>query len=334
MDRKKSLVVLTLGLVWACSGCDVPPTPPQAPSGGSLDVLAIGPGDVVEFEATTSLETARINYLYRLTVLENYYNRIGNADNVLAARRERSSLERSQTFKWEGLPQILPPQGESVVGSDERLLVEYLLQARGEYLGTLEQLERLYENRGNTYRAKLMANVRARHDPVRIYTYYLDAEIPPQRLRPTEVIPQADALFERARKLLIDGKGLLHTFVTTNYDKERKALLLFRELVEKYPASTKIALSAYYIADIYKEYFNEDIRAVRWYERAWQWDPNITEPARFQAATVYDLRLHNPRKAIELYRTVIEFEQFNQFNARFAEQRICELEQQLAKKGE
>ena len=105
------------------------------------------------------------------------------------------------------------------------------------------------------------------------------------------------------------------------------------ELIEKYPTSDKIALAAFYIGDIYREYVRNYPLAVKWFERAWQWDPNITEPARFQAATVHDIRLHNPIKAIELYRAAIELET-NRSNARFAERRIPELEQQLANNPE
>ena len=101
-----------------------------------------------------------------------------------------------------------------------------------------------------------------------------------------------------------------------------KAVVLFRDVIDHYPHSTKIALSAYFIAEIYKEYFNENTRAVKWYERAWQWDKNITEPARFQAATVYDLRLKNPKKAIECYRAAIKDDPWRLANREYAQDRI------------
>ena len=113
--------------------------------------------------------------------------------------------------------------------------------------------------------------------------------------------------------------------VTTSYPKQRQALLKFRELIDKYPTSNKLAQSAYYVGEIYKEYFNENVRAVHWYRRAWQLDPNIPVPARFQAATVYDLRLQDKEKAIECYRLAIKHEQFNSSNVRYSHQRIAEL---------
>jgi hypothetical protein len=102
------------------------------------------------------------------------------------------------------------------------------------------------------------------------------------------------------------------------------------DLVHTYPTSTRIALSAYYIGEIYKEYFDENYRGVLWYERAWQWDPGITQPARFQAAVVYDYRLHHRGKAVELYRLVLQDETFNVTNTLFAERRIEELTQPRA----
>jgi len=48
-------------------------------------------------------------------------------------------------------------------------------------------------------------------------------------------------------------------------------------------------------------------------------------PSRFQAAVVTDLRLYNKTEAIELYRQVIQHEQFNASNVQFAHNRIRDL---------
>ena len=219
--------------------------------------------------------------------------------------------------------------GEPVTGTDERLLVEYTVAARQQWLGAMDELVQFYSRRSpDSYKAARVQNAISRFDPVRTYMYYGAAEIPGADLRPTSVIPQADTLYDEAYKLYRDGKGITHTFMTTSYDKERQALAKFLELVQKYPNSTKIALSAYFIGEIYKEYFNENLRAVTWYERAWQWDPDISEPARFQAATVYDYRLHQRQKALELYKQVLERERFNKSNVTFSQRRIAELTKQ------
>jgi hypothetical protein len=316
-----SLATVLIG-VWAC-GCDVPPPAPRAASSGKT--LTVRQDDPEEVREALALETARVAYQDRLEVLRDYYERVGNADKYQAACNELNTLHQAQMFHYGDLPQIVPPERENLESPDERLLVEYVVAARRAYLTAVDKLIALYENEGNHYRASFVRSIKERFDPVRIYMYFPAAEIPPADLRASDSIPEADAMYAEARKLFFQGKGLLHTFVTTSYRKERRALVTFMELIEKYPTSNKIALSAYYIGDIYKEYFNEDVRAVLWYERAWQWDPNIQEPARFQAGTVYDLRLHNPEKAVQCYAGAIQHEQFNQSNVRYATQRITEL---------
>jgi len=318
----------SLVLAVACClviGCDTPPAAPRAAAPDNTNALTVKQDDEAEVQAAMAIETARVNYKHRLEVLRDYYERVGSADKYLAACEELRTLQQAQAFSWQGLPEVLPPPRESLEGADERLLVEYTVAARNAYLSAADALLAHYKQTGNTYRATFIESIKKRYDPVRAHMYFQSAEIPGPDLRPTEVIREADELYAKALRLFREGKGILHTFVTTDYNKERQALQLFLELVHKYPTSTKIAPSAYYIGDIYKEYFNEDVRAVRWYERAWQWDPTVTEPARFQAATVYDLRLHNPEKAVECYKGAIEHEQFNQSNANFARKRIEEL---------
>ena len=319
------LVGVSASLILA--GCDVSPSPQATRIGIIADKLAIAPGDTEELKAVTAMEQTLANYQYRLEVLRSYYQRVGNMDKYNWATNEINNVRRSKTFTWEGLPSITPAAGESVENADERVLVEYVVAARKDYLAALDALESFYFQRDpKSYKGGRIRNMKDRLDPVYIYIYFLEAEMPPADLKPVEVIPEADRMYDQAVKLFGEGKGPLHFAAFTDYNKERRALVLFRDLIRKYPRSTKIALSAYYIADIYKEYFNEDVRAVAWYERAWTWDPNITEPARFQAATVYDQRLHNRAKAVECYRLSMRSDPSRLGNFDHARKRIEELE--------
>ena len=306
------------------AGCDRPPSPPKTAEGRRVKVVSVAPESTAEREAVTGVESARINYRYRLGVLQAYYERVGNMDKYNWTREEMKNLDRVQTFSWEGIPEVLPPEGESIEGADERLLVEYVISARRAYIKAIADLAGFYRDGGQAFKADLVNNMQVRFDPIRTYLYFLNAETPSVQVKPTEVIPEADSMFDRAYKLFRQGKGYIPV-VTTSYSKERKALVIFRELIRKYPRSTKVALSAYYMADIYKEYFRHDVRAVHWYRQAWLWDPSLQEPARFQAATVYDFRLHHYAKAIECYKLAIQHEQFNASNVRYAHQRIREL---------
>ena len=323
-----TLAKLGFVAVWTCGllvGCDSPPSPPSTVNHKVPSTLTIVSGDQAELAAATKAETAKVNYRYRLTVLHTYYTQTGNMDKTRWAQNETNNLDRAQTFQWAGIPQIVSPTGESLAGVDEHLLVESVIGARTAYLDAMRALLAYYRGAtGDTYKAQRVANVLERFDPIRTYKYFLEAEMPPAGLRPVQVIPEAQQMFDQAVKLHRQGKGLIPA-LGTSYSKQRRALLLFLNLVNKYPQSTNIAEAAYYIAEIYKEYFDENIRAVGWYLRAVQWDPNLTKPARFQAAVVSDYRLYNRTQAIELYRQVIQHEQFNASNVQFSHDRIREL---------
>jgi tetratricopeptide (TPR) repeat protein len=297
--------------VWSLTaGCDRPVGPPKTANHKVPKSLAVAPGNAAERGAVTAAEEARVNYHYRLTVLRSYYK----------------NLAQAHTFTWEGVAEVNPPKGESLASADEHLLVEYTVSARKAYLKALRDLVKFYRSAdANSYKAERVANILDRFDPVRTYMYFMEAELPPASLRPVEVIPEAEEMYAKGIQLYEEGKGIFRTFVTTDYRKERRALEVLLRLVRTYPQSTKIALAAYHIGEIYKEYFNENLRAVHWYERAWQWDANLTKPARFHAAAVHDYRLYNRAKAVELYRQTIIHEQFNASNVRFAHQRIREL---------
>jgi len=316
------VVLLACGFL---AGCDRPPSPPKTANNRLPRTLTVTAGNTAETAAATSAESARVNYRYRLTVLGTYYVRTGDLDKARWVQRETKNLDDAQTFQWSGIPEITPPAGESLSDADEHLLVEYVLGARTAYLNAMRSLLGFYRDKaGDLYKAQRVSNVLDRFDPIRTYKYFLEAEMPAATHRPVQVVPEADKMYAQAIKLHKRGKGILGP-LTTNYEKERQALMLLLNLVNRYPQSTKIALAGFYIGEIYKEYFNENIRAVAWYVRAVQWDANLTKPARFQAAAVQDYRLYNKAKAIELYRQVIQHEQFNAGNVQWAHNRIRKL---------
>ena len=317
-------ILVTVATILA-AGCNRKPQAPKNAQGDRVKVVTLSQDRPDELKHATNLETARVNYRYRVQVLQAYYENVGNMDKFVWTEREMKNLDTTMTFDWAGLPEIIPPKGETVVEVDEQVLVEYVVAARTKYTTTAETLKAFYSNNDEAFIADLIANMQDRLDPIHVYMYFLSAEIPPADLKPTAVIPEADLEYKAALKLHKQGKGLLHIALTTNYDKQRRALLKFRNVVEKYPTSNKIPLTAYYIGEIYKEYFNENLRAIGWYQRAWQWDPNIEKPARFQAAVVQDLRLRDYGKAVELYREVIKHEQSNAGHVSYAHERIAEL---------
>lgn len=326
--KRTPAIAIALGLAWSTLliGCwDKPATPPRTDDWRQVTLLSVEKTNPEEVTAVTNMETARANYRYRLEVLAGYYNKIGHLDKYNWAMAEWGNLNNAKVFTWENVPEVQPPTGESLSNADERLLVEFAVAARNEYIDSVNKVLKMYEARRQDFKAKTIANMRDRLDPIKLYPYFPDAMLPPRDLKPVEVISEAEAMYAQAVGLFKEGKGWAHTFVSTSYEKERQAAVLFQKLIHDYPRSTRIAMSAYYLAEINKEYFRQNTLAVFWYERAWTWDPNIPEPARFQAATVYDVHLHNYAKAVECYRKSMQSDPGRLGNYEFSKNRVAEL---------
>lgn len=293
-------------------------------------MLTVSPEAVVERRTVTAVETSRVNYMFHLNVLKDYYQNIGNIGKLTWATREINNLQRARAFQWRGIPAILPPARESLEEPDERLLVENVVSARRDYQTAVIKLLAYYERQNLTFKANVIRNMQERLYPFRTYMYFLSAEIPPADLKTDRVIPEVDALYLEARNLHEQNKGVVLFRIGVNFPNQRRALALLTELMRKYPRSTRAPMAAFFIAEIYKEYFQENLRAVKWYERAWQWDPNISVPARFQAAVIHDLRLRNTKEALECYRMVLQNETFDSDNVKFARDRIKVLTKRAA----
>ncbi len=212
----------------------------------------------------------------------------------------------------------------NVADASEVDLVERVLADRADYFHSLQALRDYYVNHGS-HDKRLWADAELddlRH--VRRFKYILSAEVPPPSLKPTDSVVDADTMFQRGLELMKEGgHGVPGLY---RQDKMTEALNVFKELISKYPNSDKIDDAAFYCGEIHKEYFkNQELIAVEWYERAKQWNPNLPYPALFQEAVVYDFRLHNRAKALELYQRVLEEETDNSSNTAFATRRIYEL---------
>jgi len=323
--RNTATAMVLIGLLvgaLATGGCDVRPGTLKTADGKVLTELAINASDGDEVAAVGDLQAAATKYEQALKVLHTYYEKVGALDQQIWSDKELTNFRQAKTWRYVGVEPPAAPADQSVDNANEAGLIEQVLGARDAWTGGLKALADLYAAKGMTFKLTAIQNVQARFDPIRTYEYFLHAEIPPASLKPQTVSKPADDLFGRALKLHKRGKILP---AVTNYNKQRQALGLFRQLVREHPTSDKIAKAAYYVGEIYKEYFDENVRAVHWYERAWQWDPDLLLPARFQAATVYDLRLAQYGTAVRLYQEVIKHERFNWTNVRFARRRIEEL---------
>lgn len=217
----------------------------------------------------------------------------------------------------------------NVANAREADLVEAVVQNRNEYHAALHRLRAYYAREGDGTKLTWADAEIAGLQKVQPFRYILEAEVAERDLRPTESIPGANSMFEHGRSLMREGGGNVPVFF--RQDKMVAAARTFRELIQRYPTSDKIDDAAFYLGEIHKEYFkDQEPIAVRWYERAIEWNPQIPHPARFQAAVVYDFRLHDRDRALELYRQVVERETQDRTNVDFATRRIGQLSQDLS----
>jgi len=209
----------------------------------------------------------------------------------------------------------------AIADSHEVDLVEAVVTHRTQYRRNLEKLHTYYGTHGYAAKEQWAKFELDRLNKVMPFRYVMDAEIPSSALRATDKIEEADALYEKAVELIKragHGKSVLY-----RQDLMIEAARVFKDLIERYPTSDKIDDAAFYCGEIHKDYLpGQGAIAVRWYERVWTWNPDTLYPARFNAAVVYDFRLHDRDRALELYHGVVEKEATHTANVREATRRI------------
>jgi len=213
--------------------------------------------------------------------------------------------------------QVQPLPGTDLTGMGEVAIVEELARARKAYLRALEALRQHYVERGNATKAKWAETEIEAFSKVPDLRYLTISEIAGPELKPLRTIEAADALYREG----LDYKNY-PAFPPAKKDYLKRALEKFETIIQKYPDSDKIDDAAFRMGEIYGGWYFEDwTRAVLAYERCWQWDPKTDYPAVFNAAKIYDEKLQNRVKAVELYNRVIA-ESNNQDLQNQARQRI------------
>ena len=104
--------------------------------------------------------------------------------------------------------------------------------------------------------------------------------MPPPTLHASTNIPDANELFTRA--MTYKDKG---GWSGTDYiDNQRRAELLFQQMLTLYPQSNKIGDAAYQLGDIYEAKAYKFYRlAAIYFERCYQWNPTTQLDARLRA---------------------------------------------------
>jgi TolA-binding protein len=108
-------------------------------------------------------------------------------------------------------------------------------------------------------------------------------------------------------------------------DNQRRAEILFQQLLTNYPQCDKIDDAAYQLGEIYESRaYKQYRRAAHYYERCFQWNPNTQFDARLRAARIYDRILGERSEALRLYREVATHE-IDPKRVQEAQKRLSEL---------
>jgi TolA-binding protein len=161
--------------------------------------------------------------------------------------------------------------------------VERVLAARRDYQVALEQLRMHYIQVGDIERARWAEDELRQFHRMNKQAFRLELDVPPPTLQASQNIPEANELYKRG--MAYKGKGWGSDYL----DNQRRAELLFQQILTNYPQSDKIDDAAYQLGDIYESSaYKHYRRAAHYFERCFQWNPNTQFDARSRAARLYD----------------------------------------------
>lgn len=215
-------------------------------------------------------------------------------------------------------PSPAAAKGKELQPSDWEL-VERLLVARRDYQKILEQLRAHYLHVGDLERGRWAEEELRQFHRIPKQAFRLELDVPPPTLQPKENIIEANKLFQRAMTYKDKGWG------TDYIDNQRRAELLFQQVLTQFPQSNKISNTAYMLGDIYEsKAYRQYRRSAQYFERCFEWNPQTELDARLRAARVYDRNLSDRDKAIRLYREVT-LQEGDPKRAQEAAKRLAEL---------
>jgi hypothetical protein len=214
----------------------------------------------------------------------------------------------------------LPPDPPPPAAASDVDLVERAIAARKEYENSLKALHEHYRRTGDKQRVQWVERELMGYHLLWKPSYNLDVkDVPPPSLEAKVNVREANELYRAAMEY--KGKGIGDEYVLN----QRRAEILLREILEKYPNSDKIADVAYQLGDIYESRaFKQYDRSAKYFERSFQWVKGSRTDARLRAAVIYDRHLNERAKAIELYREEIAHDTDGE-RIKQAERRLAEL---------
>jgi len=207
-------------------------------------------------------------------------------------------------------------------------LVEQMASHRASYERALRILGEFYDQQGNHLKAGWVEEELEFLSSGPLRQYLVVAEVAGPNLRATRTIPEADVLFEEGLLLKKSGRGLIPGLLP---DKRKLFLAIdkFNELITTYSDSDRIGEAAFEIAEIYRLYLKDFSRALQYYQRVRQWDPETARPVSFTIAKIYDEELHNLIKAVHYYEEAITLDVPIEANVSYAKKRIEQINKEI-----
>jgi len=205
--------------------------------------------------------------------------------------------------------------------STESDIIEQIAIDRQAYLKGLESLIAHYNNTGDNMKLLWAKDELRALGNMPKYNYIIEASVAGPELKAIADIPEANDIYDKAFKAEKEAGRLL---VIKDENLLRVALNKYNQLIRQHPSSDKIDDAAYQAAGIY-EYFKDYTIAVLYYQRAYQWNAETINPARFKAAYIMDKHMARRAEALELYQQAVEKDYLTPNYREFAEKRIGEL---------
>ena len=188
----------------------------------------------------------------------------------------------------------------SEMKSREEQIVNTIKSSRESYKNALTELIQFYMDIGYHLRVqKARKELKALNKVPQLK--YLSAKENVSDISPTKNIEEANILFQ-------DGKNYKNILnLTSRKSKLSYAAARFKKILDEYPESDKADDAAYELADVYESHHFKDYEgSAFYYTKCYELNPNTDRPARYMAARVYDIYLHDYKEAIRNYEMALK----------------------------
>ncbi|MGR3304105.1 MAG: tetratricopeptide repeat protein [Candidatus Scalindua sp.] len=205
--------------------------------------------------------------------------------------------------------------------SSEEQIVNTIKSSKESYKNALTELIQLYMDIG--YHAGVLKARKELKALNRVpQLKYLSAREDVSVISPTQNIEEANILFQ-------DGKHYKNILnLTSRRSKLTYAAARFRKVLDDYPESDMADDAAFELAGVYESrHFKDYEGSAFYYTKCYELNPNTNKPARYMAARVYDMYLHDYKEAIRNYEMALKTCRDVEY-IKIANERLAELRKQ------